>query len=75
MNSKIVLTGFAIAMAIAVSASPSEAAKKKAKKMASCTPGTYCVSKAGVRQYCGGDGKQVAVLLPPCTDKACGPKC
>lgn len=64
-------------MAIAVSAAPSEAAKKKMAKASACTAGASCVSKAGVRQFCDGAGKWVAVLAPACSGAACGsgPKC
>ena len=72
--SRILLLSAVAVAAIAVSAAPSEAAKKKAAK--ACTAGASCVSKAGVRQFCDGSGKWVAVLAPACTGAACGgPKC
>ena len=71
--SKIFLLGAVAVVAIAVSAAPSEAAKKKAKAMAACTPGAACVSKAGVRHFCDGSGKWVAMLAPACTGPTCGP--
>ena len=73
--SRMLLLGAVAVVAIAVSAAPSEA-KKKAAKATACTPGAACVSKAGVRQFCDGSGKWVAMLAPACTGAACGgPKC
>jgi hypothetical protein len=69
---QMLLVGAVAIVAIAVSAAPSEAAKKKAAPKA-CTPGTACVSKAGVRHFCDGSGKMVAVLLPACSGANCGP--
>jgi hypothetical protein len=79
---KLLVLGAAAVMAVAVSAAPSEAAKrKKVTKEKSlvptsaCTAGQSCVmASTGVRHYCGG-GKWVAVLAPPCTGPTCGPKC
>lgn len=74
--SQFLLVSAVAIVAIAVSAAPSEAAKKKAAKASACTAGTSCVSKAGVRQFCDGSGKWVAMLAPACTGAACGgPKC
>lgn len=73
--SQFLLVSAVAVVAIAVSAAPSEAKKKMAKPSA-CTAGASCVSKAGVRQFCDGSGKWVAVLAPACTGAACGgPKC
>jgi hypothetical protein len=73
---KILLISTVAVAAIALSAASSEAAKKKAAKAAACKPGASCVSKSGVRQFCGGDGKWVAILAPACSGQSCGgPKC
>jgi hypothetical protein len=74
--SRIFLLGAIAVVAIAVSAAPSEAKKKMAKASA-CTAGAACVSKAGVRHFCDGSGKWVAVLAPACSGPSCGgaPKC
>lgn len=72
---QVLLVGAVAIVAVAVTAAPSEAAKKKAAAKA-CTPGAACVSKAGVRHFCDGSGKWVAVLTPACSGAACGgPKC
>lgn len=79
---KLLMLGAVAVIAIAVSAAPSEAAKrKKAAKekslvpTAACTQGQSCVmAGSGVRHFCGG-GKWVAVLAPPCTGASCGTKC
>ena len=79
---KFLMLGAVAVIAIAVSAAPSEAAKRKkiAKEKslvptAACTHGQSCVmAGTGVRHYCGG-GKWVAVIAPACTGPTCGPRC
>jgi hypothetical protein len=76
--SKILLTGAVAVAAIAISAAPSEAAKKKAKPCG--IPGTLCAAgkPAGVNNVniCGGDGKWYrAQFTPTCMQPACPPKC
>jgi hypothetical protein len=76
--SKILLTGAFAVAAIALSAAPSEAAKKKAK--APCLPGPMCSSgkATGVNNvnFCGVDGKLYkAQVTPICMQPFCPPKC
>jgi hypothetical protein len=76
--SKILLTGAVAVAAIALSAAPSEAAKKKAK--APCLPGPMCSSgkATGVNSvnFCGVDGKLYkAQVTPTCMQPFCPPKC
>lgn len=78
--SKILLTGAFAVAAIALSAAPSEAAKKKGKAAAPCLPSTMCsVGKpAGVNNvnWCGVDGKWYkAQVTPTCMQPWCPPKC
>ena len=71
---KFLLVGTVAVMAVAVTAAPSEAAKKK-KGAALCTPGFIC-STGGKVMACGGDGKwYAAVLTPVCFEPFCPPKC
>ena len=70
---RILMVGAVSIVAIAVSAAPSEAAKKRSAAAKACTPGAACVSKAGVRHFCDGSSKWVAVLLPACSGANCGP--
>ena len=71
---KILLVGAVAVTAIALSAAPSEAAKKK-KMSASCTPTTLCSAKGKV-QVCGGDGKWYQALITPvCFEPGCPAKC
>jgi len=85
--SKFLLAGAVAVVAIAVSAAPSEAAKKKVAKGAkfpvgACTPGTACTGAPnplqdgrGVVYMCGGDAKWVANLSPGCSGPGCPPPC
>jgi hypothetical protein len=73
--SKLMLAGAFAVAAIAVSAAPSEAAKR-AKAPKACTPGTSCtMAKTNVMHHCFGDGKWVAALLPACQGAGCPPAC
>jgi hypothetical protein len=76
---RVLLVGAVAAMAIAVSAAPSEAAKKKAKKMAACTPMMTCSTACkGVNcnhMACGIDGKWHAAIPPVCTKPFCPSAC
>jgi hypothetical protein len=77
---KFLLTGTFAVAAIALSAAPSEAAKRKAKA-SSCTPGWTCTapgSNAGWNKVmaCGGDGKWYPALFTPyCAMPFCPPRC
>ncbi len=72
---KFLLAGAVVVAAIAISTAPSEAAKKKAKVPALCTPGFTC-SSGGKVMACGGDGKWYpAFLTPICAEPFCPPKC
>ena len=79
---KFLLVGAVAVTAIALSAVPSEAAKKKAKAMAPCTPGMTCTapgSSGGLSKVmaCGGDGKWYPALFTPycMTGGICPPAC
>jgi hypothetical protein len=76
-SSKILLAGAVAVIAIAVSAVPSEAAKKRAKVPATCATLTSCtMAKTNVVHLCGGDGKwQPALLIPTCSGATCPPPC
>jgi hypothetical protein len=77
---KLLLLSAVAVMAIAVSAAPSEAAKKKAKAAkppsdcsavgASCTMGG-----TNVVHFCAGTKKWTPVLMPPCVGPGCPPPC
>ena len=78
---RILLVGAVAVMAIAVSAAPSEAAKKKAKKAAATCgqAGTLCSAECvgtGCKvKVCGGDGKLYqAIFTPVCLTAAVCPK-
>ena len=86
--SKVLLAGAVAVMAIAVSAAPSEAAKKKrglkgaAVPVSACSPGAACTGAPnplqegrGVVYMCGGDAKWVAALNPGCSGAGCPPPC
>jgi hypothetical protein len=77
--SKILLTGAVAVTAIAISAAPSEAAKRKAKVTA-CVPSTLCssgkASGANNVNVCGVDSKWYrAQVTPTCVQPWCPPKC
>jgi hypothetical protein len=76
---KVLLVGAVAVMAIAISAAPSEAARKKAKKMAACTPMMTCSTacKGGSCQVmaCGVDGKRHTALPPVCMQPFCPSAC
>ena len=76
--SKLLLVGAVAVVAIAVSAAPSEA-KKKAAKMAACTPmmtcSTACKGGACSVMACGVDGKRYPAIPPVCTQPFCPPGC
>jgi hypothetical protein len=64
---KILLVGAVAVTAIAISAAPSEAAKRM-KAPAPCTPGMLCTAPAaGVSKImaCGGDGKWYQAIFTP----------
>jgi hypothetical protein len=76
--SKLLLVGAVAVMAVAISAAPSEAAKR-GKRMkaepAKCMPGLTCSMGSKV-MACGGDGKWYpAVWTPVCLQPFCPPKC
>ena len=74
--SKLLILGTFAVAAIALSAAPSEAAKKKAKKMAPCTPGMTCTAPDSMVKVCGGDGKWYqAIFTPVCVGPVCPAKC
>ena len=85
--SKVLLAGAVAVMAIAVSAAPSEAAKKHKMKaqlfpVSACSPGAACTGAPnplqegrGVVYMCGGDAKWVAALNPGCSGAGCPPPC
>jgi hypothetical protein len=77
---KILLVGAVAVTAIAISAAPSEAAKRKAKTATACIPATLCSAgpAAGVNRVnvCGTDSKWYqAVVTPTCAQPICPPKC
>lgn len=79
---KILLVGAVAVMAIAVSAAPSEAAKKKQMKAASsCAPAgtlcsTGCVGSGCKIKVCGGDGQLYqAMFTPVCFNAVCPKAC
>jgi hypothetical protein len=74
---KILLVGAVAVTAIALTAAPSEAARKKAS---TCTPTTLCAggcSGSSCRvNICGGDGKWYqAWITPVCLQPTCPAKC
>lgn len=76
---KVLLVGAIAVMAISISAVPSEA-KKKAKKVAACTPmmtcSTACSGGMCHVKACAPDGKWVdAVLTPVCWQPFCPSSC
>lgn len=83
--SKILLVGAVSVMAIAISAAPSEAAKKKrhAKMAAASTTckdagmcSTNCQGNSCSVNVCAPDGKWVpAIFTPVCIKGQCPPKC
>jgi hypothetical protein len=76
---KFLLVGAVAVTAIALSAAPSEAAKKKAKTAALCNPAHLCASNCtgGLCKVniCGGDGKWYQALFTPVCVGACPPAC
>ena len=76
--SKILLLTAVAVMAIAVSAAPSEAAKKKAPKAVSACAnvGAWCtMGGSNVQHYCGVNLKWTPLVLPACTWAGCPPPC
>jgi len=75
---RVLLIGAVAAMAITVSAAPSEAAKK-AKTMAACTPmmacSTACKSGTCSVNHCGVDGKWRLSFAPVCWQPFCPSAC
>jgi len=76
---KLLLVGAVAVTAIALTAVPSEAAKKK-KAAGPCTPGMTCTATCSGGSCpvnaCGGDGKWYrAVFTPVCIPPACPAKC
>jgi hypothetical protein len=78
---RILLVGAIAVMAIAISAAPSEAAKKKRHaKMVCSAAGTLCSAKCAegtcAMKVCGSDGKWYdAVLTPVCIGASCPKGC
>jgi hypothetical protein len=73
---KVLMVGAVAALAIAVSAVPSEAAKRRAKAPANCLALTQCtMAKTNVVHYCGFDAKWVPMLMPACQHAGCPPPC
>lgn len=76
---KILLTGAVAVMAIALTAVPSEAAKKKAAKASSGCSGvcaTHCENGTCNVNVCGVDGQwHIAILTPVCIQNHCPPPC
>jgi hypothetical protein len=74
---KVLLVGAVAVMAIAVSAAPSEAAKKS--KKAACMPmmtcSTACKGSNCKQMACGVDGKLHAAVPPVCTKPFCPSAC
>jgi hypothetical protein len=73
---RVLLVGAVAVMAIAVSAAPSEAAKKK--KMKAPKPGTYIgqvCSTGGKVMVWGTNKKWSPSLVPVCTAPFCPPAC
>jgi hypothetical protein len=89
MFAKFLMAGAVAVVAIAVSAAPSEAAKRHhMKKMAVgvpagvCVPGAACTGLPnplqegrGTVYMCGGDAKWVAHLSPGCMGPGCPAPC
>jgi hypothetical protein len=79
---KVLLVGAVAVMAIAMSAAPSEAAKKhhKAKAAMGCGDGGLCASTCSGStcqvNFCGYDKQwHIALLTPICIQGQCPPKC
>ena len=77
---RTLMVGTIAATAFAVSAAPSEAAKKKRHKMAACTElavcSTNCSNGACAVKVCGSDGKWYdAFLTPVCFGDGCPKVC
>ena len=73
---KFLLVSAVAVAAIAISAAPSEAAKKKAKVAAPCQPGVLCTMPATNVMVCGLDGKWYQALFTPiCVGAVCPAKC
>ena len=76
---KFLLVSAVAVTAIALSAAPSEAAKKKAKAAATCHPAYLCSSDCNGGtckvNICGGDGKWYQALFTPFCTGACPPSC
>jgi hypothetical protein len=75
---KFLLVGAVAVTAIALTAAPSEAAKKKMSS--TCTPTTLCSAQCKTGscwiQVCGGDGKWYQALITPvCLEPGCPAKC
>ena len=77
---KFLLVSAVAVTAIAISSVPSDAAKRKHKVAAPCTPGWTCTApgSGGVNKVmaCGGDGKWYPALFTPyCAGGFCPPSC
>ena len=77
---KILLVGVVAVVAMAITAVPSEAAKKKkaAKMSAGCSGicSTHCESGTCNVNVCGVDGQwHLAILTPVCIKEHCPPPC
>ena len=78
---KFLMIGAVAVAAIAVSAAPSEAAKRqKVKAMTGCGDGGLCSNNCGASgcavNFCGYDKQwHLAILTPFCLKGQCPPKC
>ena len=77
ISKQSVLAGMAVMVAMAISASPSEAAKRKAAKCdISRACSANCKSGSCEIRRCDPDGKTYLYLMPlTCGQAACPPKC
>ncbi len=72
---KILFVGACAVAAVSLTTVSSEAAKKKGKAAAACTPTMLC-SASGKVMVCGGDGKWYQALVTPvCVEPLCPAKC
>ena len=72
---KFLLVSAVAVTAIAISAVPSEAKKKK-KAAAGCQPGVLCTMPTTHVMVCGLDGKRYQALFTPvCVGAVCPAKC
>ena len=77
---KLLLLAAVSVTAIAISAAPSEAAKKKAKAAKAVTKcsqvGAWCtMGGSSLVHYCAGDMKWTPLVMPACMGPGCPPPC